>query len=135
MSAPTRKLELDLRPERFAVVRLARGADIPWWVESSTFFSVTRAENELSIICDETAVPKAGNAVGGLRCLAVRGPLGFSEVGILSSLARPLADAHIGIFTISSFDTDYIFVEDDSVERAVTVLSEAGHVVHSADGA
>jgi len=124
-----RTLELDLRPERFAVIRLARDAEIPWWVESSAFFSVTRTDSEVSIVCDETAVPHADESRGGLRCLAVRGPLGFSEVGVLSSLARPLAEAEISIFTISSFATDYVFVSDDVVEKAVGALEAAGHVI------
>lgn len=125
-----RKLELDLRRERFAVVSLERSADIPWWVETSEFFSVTRTDTELSIVCDEAALPKSAGGVGGLRCIAVRGPLGLDEVGILSSLARPLAEAKIGIFTISSFDTDYVFVEDRTVAKAVEVLRDAGHTVH-----
>lgn len=124
-----RTVALDLRAERFAVVKLERDAEIPWWVESSAFFSVTRTEAELSIVCDETSVPHSEEARKGFRCLAVHGPLGFSEVGILSSVARPLAEAGISIFTVSSFDTDYVFVSDEVVERAVDVLREAGHRV------
>lgn len=129
MSKP-KTIELDLHPERFAIVRLDRDADIPWWVESSVFFSVTRTASELSIVCDETAVPRSDKAHGGLRCLAVRGPLALSEVGIISALTRPLADAGISIFSVSSFDTDYLFVPDDALERAVEALEAAGHVVH-----
>lgn len=125
-----RAIELDLRPERFAVVGLDRADDIPWWVESSVFFSVTRTAAELSIVCDEAAVPRAAKVHGALRCLAVRGPLGLSEVGVISALARPLAEAAISIFTISTFDTDYLFVPEDAVERAVEALTAEGHVVH-----
>ncbi|MGD2045757.1 MAG: ACT domain-containing protein [Gemmatimonadota bacterium] len=125
-----RAVELDLRPERFAVVKLERGAEIPWWVESSVFFSVTRTESELSIVCDETALPHSEKALRGFRCFSVRGPLGFDEVGILSSVAHPLAESGISIFTVSSFDTDYVFVADVVVDQAVRVLREAGHTVH-----
>lgn len=124
-----RAVDLELRPERFAVVKLERGAEIPWWVESSAFFSVTRIEAELSIVCDETAVPHSEKAQKGFRCFAVHGPLGFDEVGILSAVAHPLAEAGISIFTVSSYDTDYVFVADETVDEALRVLSAAGHSV------
>lgn len=124
-----RTVELDLRPERFAVVALERSSEIPWWVESSAFFSVTRTETELSIVCDETAVPHSEKAQKGMRCFTVRGPFDFSEVGIVSSVARPLAEAGISIFTVSSFDTDHVFVANEVVAEAIRVLQEAGHVV------
>lgn len=122
-------IELDLRPERFAVVKLKRESEIPWWVETSAFFSVTRSDEGLSVVCDEASVPRSAEAHGGLRCLAVRGPLGFSEVGVLSALSRPLAEAGISIFTVSSFETDYVFVPDDAVELAVKALRAEGHIV------
>lgn len=130
MSSPSKILELDLSPERFALVKLLPDEDIPWWVESSAFFSVTRTTSELSIVCDEKAIPRSDQTHAGLRCLAVRGPLDLSEVGVIASLSRPLAEAGISIFSISSFDTDYIFVPQGAVGRAVEALEAAGHVVH-----
>jgi uncharacterized protein len=59
----------------------------------------------------------------------VRGPLDFSLVGILASIAAPLAEAGISIFSISTFDTDYILVKEKTLEKAQAVLEEAGHQV------
>lgn len=68
----------------------------------------------------------------GFRCIEVRGPFAFDAVGILASLAAPLARARIPILAISTFDTDYLFVRQAHLARAVRVLRGAGHVVSGA---
>ena len=65
----------------------------------------------------------------GFRCVAVRGPLAFDVVGILAALTAPLARARIPILAISTFDTDYLFVRQAHLARAVRALRRAGHVV------
>ncbi len=65
----------------------------------------------------------------GFRRLEVCGPFAFDAVGILASLAAPLARARIPIFAISTFDTDYLFVRRVHLARAVRTLESAGHVV------
>lgn len=65
----------------------------------------------------------------GFRCLAVRGPLAFDAVGVLAALAAPLARIPIPILAISTFDTDYLFVRQAHLARAVRALRAAGHVV------
>jgi hypothetical protein len=61
--------------------------------------------------------------------LQVVGTLDFSLVGVLSSLAGPLAAAGISIFALSTYDTDYLLVKADVLEQAVTTLQEAGHLI------
>jgi uncharacterized protein len=56
-------------------------------------------------------------------------PLDFSLTGILLSIAQPLADAGVGIFVVSTYDTDYILSKESALEAAVTALSEFGHRV------
>lgn len=63
----------------------------------------------------------------------MEGPLDFSLVGVLASVADPLADAGISIFAVSTFDTDYVLVRKDALESAIAVLREAGHVVSDTD--
>jgi hypothetical protein len=60
--------------------------------------------------------------------LKVRGPLDFSLTGIISSLASPLVEAGISIFAISTYDTDYVLVREEDLDRARKVLTESGHV-------
>jgi hypothetical protein len=65
----------------------------------------------------------------GYRGLSVRGPLDFNLVGIVASLAGELAAAAISIFVVSTYDTDYLFVCDADLDRALAVLRDAGHSV------
>jgi len=63
------------------------------------------------------------------RCIKVEGPLDFSLTGILSSLISPLAEAEISIFTISTFDTDYLLVKSNTLKRTLQILAEHGHSI------
>jgi hypothetical protein len=93
------------------------------------FHSITRTAQELSIVCSESTVPKEVRSEAGFRALRVAGPLDFQLVGILLSLAQPLAEAGVSIFTLSTFDTDYVFVREEHLERARAALAAAGHDV------
>ena len=121
-------MNLLILPDTFAICRLAGDAQIPDWA-SGDFISITRTADELSIVCPQDHVPDDVKAERGWRCLRVAGTLDFSEVGVLSALARPLADAGISIFVVSTFDTDYLMAREADLERAVVVLGEAGHCV------
>src|SRR5215208_5025568 len=92
----------------FAVCRLGARAMIPHWALDEPFFSITRTPDELSIVCRERTVPPGETCEKGWHCLKVQGPLDFSMTGVMASLAAPLAEAAISIFTVSTFDTDYL---------------------------
>ncbi len=117
-------LTLTVMPILLAVVRLNTSCNIPLWaMEEKDFFSITKTQEELSIVCLEDKVPLDVKVEKGWRCLKVEGPLDFGLTGILSSLAQPLAEAKISIFAISTFDTDYIMIKKENFQKAVTVLS------------
>ena len=59
----------------------------------------------------------------------MRGPLDFTRVGILASLAGPLAAAAVSMFAVSTFDTDYLFVREGDLDRAIAALRNSGHTV------
>jgi hypothetical protein len=120
---------LDLMPGSYAICRLDADAGVPPWATSVAFSSITRTTNELSIVCPSDDVPDAVRAQRGYRGLAVRGPLDFSLVGIVASLGVALAAASISIFVVSTHDTDYLFVRDADLGRAVASLRDAGHAV------
>lgn len=122
-----RRFRLALLPQRLAVCRLAPDAPIPQWA-SGSFVAITRTPRELSIVCDESAVPDGVRRATGFRAFEVAGPLDFSEVGVLASLAQPLADAGVSLFAISTFDTDYVLVREADVDRAAKALAAAGHL-------
>jgi len=114
---------------KFAVTRLPPNTPVPVWASLGPFSSVTRTAGELSIVCGEENVPLDVRSERGFKCLCVAGPLKFSLVGVLASMLEPLADAGIAVFVVSTFDTDYLFVNANEFERSVQVLRDAGHQV------
>ncbi len=126
-------LKLAVLPGEFGVCRLDKAAEIPPWVLDGTFFSITRTLDELSIVCPAQAIPDTVQAERGWRCLKVYGPLDFGLVGVLSSLADPLARAGISIFAMSTYDTDYLLVRERDLPRAIASLQAAGHHVAQGD--
>lgn len=120
------RLDLDLLPSPFAVCRLPADSPAPEWA-TGRLCSITRSADELSVVCPEEVVPDAVRSAGGWRCLKARGPFAFDETGVLASLASPLADAGVPILAPSTFDTDYLLIPGDRLERARTALRAAGH--------
>jgi hypothetical protein len=124
-----RALKLELLDGSYAVVRLDAGEPPPAWAAGGPFVSITRTEAELSVVCPEPAVPSGARAERGWRCLRVAGPLGFGMTGILASLAGPLASSGVSIFVVSTYDTDYLLLQDRDLDRGTHALSRAGHTV------
>jgi uncharacterized protein len=130
MTASTRLLELTLLPERFAISRLAADAPIPAWATEGSFVSVTRTGDELSVVCELAHVPVGVQSQSGWRVFKVHGPFVLTEIGVLSALATPLAEAKLSLFAISTFDTDYLLVAPETLSAAVAALERAGHKVY-----
>lgn len=130
MTSSARLLELTLLPERFAISRLAADAPIPAWATEGSFFSVTRTGDELSVVCELARVPVGVHSQPGWRVFKVHGPFVLTEIGVLSALATPLAEARLSLFAISTFDTDYLLVASETVSAAVATLERAGHKIH-----
>jgi hypothetical protein len=122
-------MNLTILPDTFAICRLDARIDIRTEAVLGEFVSITRTNDELSIVCAESVVPSGMKADRGWRALKVEGPLDLALTGVLASLANPLAEAKINIFAISTFDTDYLLVKGCNLIRACDVLRQAGHVV------
>lgn len=124
------KLNLSILSEVLTILRFAPDHPIPAWaLNSSKFLSITRTAEELSVACAVSLVPRGQKVEKRWRAIKVAGPLDFSLTGILESLARPLAKAKISIFAVSTFDTDYLLVEESSLESACKTLEGAGHAI------
>jgi hypothetical protein len=97
----------------------------------SAFFSFTRTADEISIITnpDHTLVVAAEAQEGHFRAFKVEGPLGFSLTGILASITTPLAEAGISVFTVSTYDTDYILIPAEKAGKVKVVLSKGFEVI------
>ncbi len=122
-------LTLRLVPGTFAVCRLPPTAAVPGWALGGPFASLTRTADELSVVCPEAAVPAGVDAEGGWACLGVVGPLAFALVGVLAALTRPLAEAGVSLFAVSTFETDYLLVKRAALAKALAALEAAGHRV------
>ena len=128
MEAP--RLQLSLLPDVLAVCRLEPSDPIPDWATRTGFFSVSRTTDQLSIVCANSEVGDDVRASRGWRAIKIEGPLDLDLVGILVSVAVPLAHAGIGILPIGTFDTDYILVRDRQLPQAVKALRTTGfHIV------
>ena len=121
-------MRLSILPEPAAVCRLAPGAAVPEWVRGA-FTSVTRTEDELSIVCEEAAVPSGIQAERGWRVLKLEGPIPFEMTGVAAALLAPLAEARISVFLVSTYDTDYLLLKAQVLARAMGVLRGAGYDV------
>jgi hypothetical protein len=120
-------LPMELLPGRFAICRLDPRRPVPTWATRGGFHSITRTAEELSIVCLQKNLPARQQAQRGWRLFRVKGPLEFSLTGILASLTAPLAAAGISIFSISTYDTDYLLVKSATLKVALVALRKAGH--------
>ncbi|WP_317314149.1 ACT domain-containing protein [Absicoccus porci] len=94
------------------------------------FFFVGKTDEEISLVCKTEDVPNTTiQRDDGWRGFYIQGTLDFSLIGILSKLSGILADHKIGIFVISTYNTDYILVKEVNFENAMEVLSDEGYIV------
>jgi uncharacterized protein len=138
---PRRKLKYRLISERHAICKLPADAPIPAWaLLPSPVCSITRSRDELSIVCLEENIPAAQDTLPtadpivpllstGWICLKLEGPFPFTETGILASFLDPLSANGIPIFAVSTFDTDYVLIAEQSWGIASEALRTAGHEV------
>ena len=118
-----------LLPDTLAICRLEPDAAVPDWGASGSFYSITRTPDEVSIVCEQSAVPADVRSEREWRCFKLAGPIPFTTVGVLAALVAPLADAGISVFAVSTFDTDYLLVKEADFSEAVAALRAAGHLV------
>ena len=121
-------MKLTLFPQRLAVCRLGAHAPLPEW-PSGEFLSITRTPAELSIVCDESAVPDGIVAERGWVALQLEGPIPFDVTGVAASLTAPLAANGISVFLIATYDTDWLLVKESTLERATAALRGAGYEI------
>ena len=124
------RLPLEVVTDTLAICRLPPNGPIPAWAASAgRFLTVSRTLEELSITTVQSAVPDGVRCERDYRALRVRGQLPPDLVGILLSMAEPLAQAGLSIFAISTYDTDYVLVRAKDFPSAITALRGAGHQI------
>ena len=121
------KITLELLKDRFSICQVKdyTGVDL-----SRPFIFTGATDSERSLLCPEQYVPeKTTKRDNGWRGFRIVGQLDFSLIGILSRISGILADAQIGIFAVSTFDTDYIFTKESNYENALDALENAGYAI------
>ena len=109
----------------FTVCKVPSVSDIPTDME---FYFIGRTDEEISLVCKTSDVPAAAiNREDGWKAFRITGILDFSLTGILAPIATILADNEIGIFAVSTYNTDYVLVKNENYERALDILSQKGY--------
>ena len=129
------KGKLELLPDSYAVCRLDKNAPVPDWATQGLFSSITRTARELSVVCPDARVPAGVKKESGWKVLMLEGPLDFSLTGVLASLTGPLARESVSVFALSTYDTDYLLVKQEQLEKAIQVLRAEGYDVEEGCGA
>jgi uncharacterized protein len=122
-----RQLKFCWLPGAYAIVRMAPDAPVPDWATKEVFTSVTRTADELSIVCPADNLPAEVSSQHNWICFKLEGPSPFSQTGVLLSFIEPLSNNGVPIFAISTYDTDYVLVQEEYAGTALQALDEAGH--------
>lgn len=113
--------------QEFSICKLPEDSDVH---SDGEIYFITKTDEELSLVCPTEKVPaNAAARDDGWRAIRIEGVLDFSLVGILAGLSRVLAEANIGIFAVSTYNTDYVLTKSACFERALSALSAAGYEV------
>ena len=121
------RIVLEPLKDRFSVCKVINYSGIDL-TQPFCFTGATDEEN--SLVCPEPLVPDNTTAQDdGWKCFRIIGQLDFSLIGILSGISEVLASNKIGIFAISTFNTDYILTKEENFEKALEVLMDAGYVI------
>ncbi|WMJ90587.1 ACT domain-containing protein [Anaerocolumna sp. MB42-C2] len=89
---------------------------------------IGKTEEELSLVCDTNYIPSNyTDREDNWRVFKIQGQLDFSLIGILSKITKILADNKIGVFAVSTYNTDYILVKEENLSLATKSLAEAGY--------
>ena len=123
------KQTLQLHSTILSIHSLDVDADIPAALLKQSLFFISKTHDELSIVCPSDFEVKSLDTEPDWQALEVVGPLGFSLTGIMANISGVLARAKISIFSISTYDTDYILIKKHTAENAISALKKEGYNV------
>ena len=120
-------MELKSLSYELTVCKVADISEIDFGKE---FYFIGKTDEEISLVCETKDTPaKTIEREDGWKCFRIEGVLEFSLVGILSKISGILAESNIGIFAVSTYNTDYILVKSENYEAAMNSLKAAGYTV------
>lgn len=120
-------MKLKTIPYRFTVCKLMSVGDLPSGID---FCFTAKTDEEISLVCKTEDVPeKTLVRDDGWKGFRIEGVLDFSLIGILSKISAILAENKVGIFAVSTYNTDYIFVKEENFDKAINALKDNGYDV------
>lgn len=97
---------------------------------SKDLYFIGKTNEELSLVCITADTPAhTTEREDGWKGFRIQGVLDFSLIGVLSKLSAILAENQIGIFAVSTYNTDYILVKEENYEKALRLLADAGYII------
>ena len=120
-------MTLEVLKQRFAVCKVTDLSQVKF---NDEFLFIGKTDEEISVVCEETSTPKNAEVCENGWCgFRIEGILDFSLTGILSKISAVLVEEEIGIFAISTYNTDYILVKEENLKRATLSLESRGYVI------
>lgn len=118
-------MNLEILKYDFAVCKLTNMDSIDY---SGDFVFFSKTDDEISVVCPSDNIPGECDAIEfGWKAMRIKDVLDFSLIGIVSKISTILADNSIGIFVISTYNTDYVLVKKESLEKAQMKLEQSGY--------
>ena len=127
LRAVSRQLRFRRHSQPLAVCRLDPEEALPEWARAGGFSALVRTPDEWSVVCEQACVPDGVKAQPGWAAIELIGPFDFALTGVLAAALVPLAEASVPVFAVSTYDTDWILIPAEQIEKAVRALAAAGH--------
>ena len=116
--------------KKYSIYKFRNNSILPDWIYSSEFYSITKTKDELSVIALQTDLISEDYVENkDWRMLKIVGPLDFALIGIIADVSKIFKENKISIFTISTYETDYILVKQKDLKIGIRALKEKGHEV------
>lgn len=119
-------MQLRLLPDLFGIIKLTPPQPFPNWLGEASIFFTARTEDEFSIMCPQHIIPDTITYNGGYRCWRVEGDMTLESVGVVAGVSKPLADAGLSLFLVSTHDRDYVLVHGRDLETSADIYQKAG---------
>lgn len=116
-------IHIQLLSEDFTMHKCRPSESIPSELLHAENVTVSRTKEELSITCPSHLNIASVECSAGWKCFQVMGILDFELVGIIAKLSKLFAEAEIPVYVVSTYNTDYIFIQNSFVEKAEEVLT------------
>ena len=123
-------MNLIVLKKKYSIYKFKSGCVLPDWIYLSDFYSITKTKDELSVIAiPPDSISEKITCSKDWRILKVDGPLDFSLIGIIADISIILKEKKISIFTISTYDTDYILVKQNKLNIGIKALRDKKYTI------